>query len=106
MKRPPASLPTAPADLVALESEDGELAVLSFTLPGDDAISLSSAESDVARHILAGCSNSEIAALRRCSTRTVANQVASLFRKLGVRSRLELVALAPLLGRRRALDDA
>jgi DNA-binding CsgD family transcriptional regulator len=106
MKRPHASLPTVPGDLIALESEDGELAVLSFTLPGDDAISLSSAESDVVRHLLAGRSNSEIAALRRCSTRTVANQVASLFRKLGVRSRLELVALAPLLGRRREPGDA
>jgi DNA-binding CsgD family transcriptional regulator len=106
MKRPPTSLPTVPADLMALESEDGELAVLTFTLPGDSAISLSSAESDVAQHILAGRSNSEIAALRRCSARTVANQVASLFRKLGVRSRLELVALTPLLGGRRGLGDA
>ena len=70
MKRPHASVPTVPGDLIALESEDGELAVLSFTLPADDAISLSPAESDVARHILAGRSNSEIAALRRCSTRT------------------------------------
>jgi DNA-binding CsgD family transcriptional regulator len=100
MKRPPISMPTAPGDLVALESDDGELAVLSFTLPGDNATNLSWAESDVARHILAGRSNSEIAVLRRCSTRTVANQVAALFRKLGVRSRLELVALAPLLGPR------
>jgi DNA-binding CsgD family transcriptional regulator len=106
MKRTNSSLPTVPGDLIALESDDGELAVLSFTLPGDSAINLSSAESDVARHILAGRSNSEIAALRRCSARTVANQVASLFRKLGVRSRLELVALAPLLGPRRGLGDA
>jgi DNA-binding CsgD family transcriptional regulator len=106
MKRSHASLPTVPRDLIALESDDGELAVLSFTLPQDNAINLSSAESDVARHILAGRSNSEIAALRRCSTRTVANQVASLFRKLGVRSRLELAALAPLLGPRRGLSDA
>jgi DNA-binding CsgD family transcriptional regulator len=106
MKRPHASSPTVPGDLIALESEDGELAVLSFTLPGDNAINLTSAESDVARYVLAGRSNSEIAALRRCSTRTVANQVASLFHKLGVRSRLELVALAPLLVRRRGLDDA
>ncbi len=106
MKRTNASLPTVPGDLIALESDDGKLAVLSFTLPGDSAIDLSSAETDVARHILAGRSNSEIAALRRCSTRTVANQVASLFRKLGVRSRLELVALAPLLDPRRGLGDA
>jgi DNA-binding CsgD family transcriptional regulator len=100
MKRPRIPLPPVPRDLVALESDDGELAVLSFTLPGDSATNLSLAESDVARHILAGRTNSEIAALRQCSTRTVANQVASLFRKLGVRSRLELVALAPLLGPR------
>jgi DNA-binding CsgD family transcriptional regulator len=106
MKRPHTSLPTVPGDLIALESDDGELAVLSFTVSGDSAINLSSAESDVARHMLAGRSNSEIAALRRCSTRTVANQVASLFRKLGVHSRLELVALAPLLGPRRGLGDA
>jgi DNA-binding CsgD family transcriptional regulator len=106
MKRPHASLPTVPGDLLALESDDGEFAVLSFTLSGDNAINLSSAESDVARHVLEGRSNSEIAALRRCSTRTVANQVASLFRKLGVRSRLEFVALAPLLGSRRGPHDA
>ena len=97
MKRPPASSPTLPRDLVALESDDGELAVLSFTLPGDGSANLSSAESYVLRHILAGRSNAEIARLRGCSTRTIANQVASLFRKLGVRSRLELVARAPLL---------
>jgi len=105
MKRPHASSPTVPADLVALESADGELALLSFTLPDEDAIDLSPAESDVARHILAGRSNSEIAKLRGCSTRTVANQVASLFRKLGIRSRLELVALAPLLCPRRGRRD-
>jgi DNA-binding CsgD family transcriptional regulator len=105
MKRPRTSLPPAPRDLVALESDDGEIAVLSFTLPGDKVANLSAAESDVACHILAGRSNSEIAVLRRCSARTVANQVASLFRKLGVRSRLELVAEAALLGPRRGPDD-
>jgi DNA-binding CsgD family transcriptional regulator len=101
MKRP--CLPSVPGDLIALESDDGDLAILSFTLPGDSAINLSAAESDVVRHILSGRSNSEIAALRHCSTRTVANQVASLFRKLGVRSRLELVGLAPLVCPRRGL---
>jgi DNA-binding CsgD family transcriptional regulator len=103
MKRPPVS-PPVPADLVALESDDGELAILSFTPPGENAVNLSSAESDVACHLLAGRSNREIAALRRCSTRTVANQVASLFRKLGVSSRLELVALAPMLCPQRTGD--
>jgi DNA-binding CsgD family transcriptional regulator len=90
-------LPKVPAELAALESDDGELAVLSFTLPRDGAM-LSAAESEVARHILAGRSNSEIARLRGCSRRTVANQVASVFRKLGVGSRLELAALAWPLG--------
>jgi DNA-binding NarL/FixJ family response regulator len=89
--------PAVPRDLAALESEDGELVVLSFALPADPGASLTPAESEVAGHILAGRSNAEIATLRRSSQRTVANQVASLFRKLGVHSRLELVAFAPLL---------
>ena len=97
MKRPPAPSPTVPRDLGALESDDGEIAILSFSLRGDESANLSSAESYVLRHILAGRSNAEIAGLRGCSARTIANQVASLFRKLGVRSRLELVARAPLL---------
>lgn len=39
---------------------------------------------------MTGASNEEIASLRGRSVNTVAKQVASLFRKLGVRSRLEL----------------
>jgi DNA-binding CsgD family transcriptional regulator len=96
MKRPHTSSPKVPDDLTALESDDGELAVLSFTTPADGAIPLSAAELEVARHILAGRSNAEIARLRACSRSTVANQVASVFRKLGVASRSELAALAPL----------
>lgn len=42
---------------------------------------------------LANLSNAEIAERRGTSPRTVANQVASLFRKLGVASRSELRAL-------------
>jgi DNA-binding NarL/FixJ family response regulator len=41
-----------------------------------------------------GCSNSQIARLRSVSIQTVANQVASAFRKLKVGSRRELVAVA------------
>jgi DNA-binding CsgD family transcriptional regulator len=41
-----------------------------------------------------GHSNSEIARLRSVSVQTVANQLASAFRKLEVRSRRELVAIA------------
>lgn len=46
----------------------------------------------VAIALLEGLSNPEIATARQTSVRTVANQVASLFRKLGVRSRPEAVA--------------
>ena len=70
-----------------------ELVVLSFPL-GVPALppSLSEAERAVARAVIEGHSNAEIAALRRTSTRTVANQVASVLKKMCVRSRGELVA--------------
>jgi DNA-binding NarL/FixJ family response regulator len=55
-------------------------------------LSLSAAERDVAVDVLEGLSNAEIAKARSTSERTVANQVASVFRKLGVRSRSEAVA--------------
>jgi DNA-binding CsgD family transcriptional regulator len=72
---------------------DGELAVLSFPGSGPRLlVALSVAERDVALMIVDGKSNAEIAASRRTSVRTVANQVASVFRKCGVCSRAELAA--------------
>ena len=75
-------------------------------LPGDDFLllewtapradlppQLTRAEVEVARLALAGLSNRQIASRRRRSPRTVANQLAAMFRKLGVCSRLELFAL-------------
>jgi DNA-binding NarL/FixJ family response regulator len=53
---------------------------------------LSSAERAVAEAVLRGCSHAEIARERGSSPRTVANQLAGAFRKLGVRSRAELAA--------------
>jgi DNA-binding NarL/FixJ family response regulator len=69
------------------------LVVFSFPL-GHPALpeTLSPAERAVALALLEGLSNSEIAKARRTSVRTVANQLASLFRKLGVGSRAEAVA--------------
>jgi DNA-binding CsgD family transcriptional regulator len=52
---------------------------------------LAPAEREIARAILAGKPNAEIARERGTSPRTVANQVASIFRRLGVGSRAELV---------------
>jgi DNA-binding CsgD family transcriptional regulator len=69
-----------------------ELAVVSYPLGVANA-SLSAAEHEVVRLVLAGCSNAEIAAARGTKPRTVANQIASIFKKLGVGSRAELAAL-------------
>lgn len=51
---------------------------------------LSKAERQVAALLVTGSSNSNIAQRRGSSPRTVANQVQSIFRKLGTRSRSEL----------------
>ncbi len=93
--------PHPPPELQALQSDDGEVAILSFAIPdGEQPRALSAVESEVVALVLQGHSNREIAVLRRTSVRTVANQVASVYRKLGVRSRLELVAHAAIaLGR-------
>jgi DNA-binding CsgD family transcriptional regulator len=68
-----------------------ELAVLSIPI-GPPALpaSLTSSEREVCAMLMAGRSNPEIAAARGTAPRTVANQVASIFRKLGVTSRAEL----------------
>jgi DNA-binding NarL/FixJ family response regulator len=53
----------------------------------------------VALALLEGRSNSEIATARRTSVRTVANQVGSVLRKLGARSRAEAVTFIERLQR-------
>lgn len=61
-----------------------------------DAVSLpkdlTEAEAEVVRLVLDGKSNKDIAAARATSERTVANQLASIYRKLGVNSRSELAS--------------
>jgi DNA-binding NarL/FixJ family response regulator len=59
---------------------------------------LTGAERDVAVHVLEGCSNAQIAQLRRTSVRTIANQMASITHKLEVRGRLELILALVLDG--------
>jgi DNA-binding CsgD family transcriptional regulator len=54
--------------------------------------SLSAAERDVAGLAARGLSNTEIARARRVATRTIANQLAGVYRKLGVSGRRELRA--------------
>lgn len=60
--------------------------------PGGALSALSESERAVCALLLGGASNAEIAAARKTSPRTVANQVASMLKKLGVASRFELVA--------------
>jgi DNA-binding CsgD family transcriptional regulator len=52
------------------------------------------AQREVLDLLLRGLSNAEIARLRRRSERTVAHQVDSIYRRLRVGSRAELIALA------------
>jgi DNA-binding CsgD family transcriptional regulator len=66
--------------------------VLSFPVTEPPASKLTAAEADVARQIVMGRSNQEIAACRRTALRTVVNQVAAILRKLGARSRYDVVA--------------
>lgn len=57
------------------------------------SVNLTRSEQSVMQFILEGKSNQDIAKSRRTAVRTVANQVASIFKKLGVGSRSELYAL-------------
>lgn len=52
---------------------------------------LTQAEAQIAALVLRGASGAEIARVRGVSPRTIANQLASIYRKLGVCSRATLV---------------
>jgi DNA-binding CsgD family transcriptional regulator len=82
--------------VLSLRVGDTELAVVSAPVANPSALArLTKAEREVLIQVLAGASNAEIAAARRTSARTVGNQVAALFQKLGVTSRGALAALLP-----------
>jgi DNA-binding CsgD family transcriptional regulator len=86
---------SAPPGLRCLVLEVGcaLVAVLTFRLDaGMSARRLTKAEEAVVRAIFEGKSNETIARARGTSPRTVANQIASIFRKHAVASRAELVA--------------
>jgi DNA-binding NarL/FixJ family response regulator len=70
-----------------------EFIVLSFPvrLPAE-RFGLSPSEREVLEHLARGSSNAEIARARGVALRTVANQVAAILRKVGVSSRIELIA--------------
>lgn len=71
---------------------DTELVIVSKPLIPVDSC-LTPSELEVARLIAAGRSNAEVAAARGRSERTIANQVASILRKLGISSRHQIAHL-------------
>ncbi len=101
---PPAELsltPTPPADVIIARASLGgeEVAILSYPITREDVTKqLTTAEREIVRALLSGKSNAEIARERGSAERTVANQVASAYRKLAVRSRAELAARCALVG--------
>jgi DNA-binding CsgD family transcriptional regulator len=90
-------LPDAPdgLELDFIELDGASFAVLSHSIRHPPPKALTRAEREVVEHVVAGRSNAQIAARRGTSVRTVANQLAAIFRKLAVGSRRELcVAIA------------
>jgi DNA-binding CsgD family transcriptional regulator len=88
---------SAPRGLRGAWIADSELVVLSLPLPEADSAALellTRAEREVARLVLRGYSNAEIAARRDVSRATVQTQLEAIYRKLGVASRGELCALS------------
>jgi DNA-binding CsgD family transcriptional regulator len=98
--------PKPPPGLMArrIRARESDLAILWF--PVGAGSEMTRVEHEIVDLLLAGKRNAEIAAERGTAERTVANQVANIFRKLGVQSRAELVARAALLGGGTGADDA
>lgn len=76
----------------SLRIGEDELVVIRVPLLAADLSGLPRAQRETAELLLAGLGNAEIARRRGRSERTVANQVAAIFRRFGVSSRAELVA--------------
>ena len=92
-RKPPQ--PSAPSDFRAAElrSDERSFIVMSYPLPAWEMPDvLTAAEKEVLRALLAGATARELAGQRGVSPRTIANQIASVFKKLGAQSRLELAA--------------
>ncbi len=83
-----------PPSLLAYEVEPGRVLFVYRLehVERPEIATLTRAQREVLAHLLRGRDNATIAAARGTSPRTTANQVASIFRKLGVSSRAELAA--------------
>jgi DNA-binding CsgD family transcriptional regulator len=100
---------TGPAGIRAEVHAVGGTEILVVSVPAGEGAwgALTPAERRVAELAVQGLSNAEIAAQRGRSLRTVANQLASVFRKMGVTSRVTLAArlLAPVISEEDGADD-
>lgn len=90
----------APEDLDARSFAIGsdEYVILAFSVTPDQPVlenagRLTASELAIAELVLQGHATAEIARARGRSVRTIANQIAAIYRKLGVKSRRELFAL-------------
>jgi DNA-binding CsgD family transcriptional regulator len=71
-----------------------DLVIVSVRRDGPSERELSEAEREVVQLILRGLSNKAVANVRNCSSNTVANQLASVYRKLSISGRRELLVKA------------
>ncbi|MFZ5891852.1 MAG: LuxR C-terminal-related transcriptional regulator [Myxococcota bacterium] len=87
-------MPLPPARMYRFQSDGKEYWMVTAERP-DRVLPkhLTPAEAEVSRLLVEGNTHQQIAILRSASKRTVANQLASSFRKLGVCGRTELVAM-------------
>jgi DNA-binding CsgD family transcriptional regulator len=88
-------LPCPPGLAVAEAVQEEDCVVLSFPVAPAPTVleALSGAQREVAEGVLAGLPTREIARRRGVSPRTVSNQIAGIFEKLRVSSRLDLALL-------------
>jgi DNA-binding NarL/FixJ family response regulator len=75
-----------------INGTDSRLVALSEQVDPEGLAWLTPAERAVAKGLLAGLSDKDIAQARRCSRRTVGKHTGAIYRKLGVNSRLELAS--------------
>lgn len=77
---------------VMIRSCREEFVILALPAARLDLSNLTPVQRAIVAGVVAGHSNAALARRRRRSTRTVANHLAAIFRKLGVGSRGELIA--------------